>query len=31
MPANLVLLRHLGDDRYLVERVIEAEEVLGKR
>lgn len=30
-PANLVLLRQLGENRYRVERGIEAEEVLGKR
>jgi hypothetical protein len=30
-PANLVLLRPLGDDRYRVERVIESEKVLGER
>ncbi|RPJ84669.1 MAG: peptidase M14 [Acidobacteria bacterium] len=28
-PANLVILRPLGDDRYLVERVIDAEKRLG--
>ncbi len=30
-PANLVLLRQLGADRYRVERVIEAEKVIGRR
>ena len=30
-PANLVLLRQLGQDRYRVERVIEAETVIGRR
>ncbi|HSK10854.1 MAG TPA: M14 family metallopeptidase [Vicinamibacterales bacterium] len=30
-PANLVLLRPLGDDRYRVERVIDAEKRLGRK